>query len=303
MNARLNEKLNAALDSNGLCLWEQHIPSGSLTIFNMEWGKMLGYQSHELTATVETWKNHLHPDDYAHAVNTFEEHLLGKTDLYEVIYRMVHKDGSDSYVYDRGRIVEYDANGSPLRMMGTHIDITKEKRFEQQLAILASTDRLTGLLNRSAIEERFYARQDVDTLEKGAMIFFDIDNFKAVNDNLGHQVGDRVLVNLAHNLKELAPTQAELGRIGGDEFVVLCSYADQEALTRFCDALLFSVVPAINQTLTQVSIGISIGICLFSHSGHDFDDVYRQADQAMYQIKKNGKNGVMTLHLDSTHHS
>ncbi|PFG45457.1 PAS domain S-box-containing protein/diguanylate cyclase (GGDEF)-like protein [Vibrio sp. ES.051] len=302
-NTRLQEKLNAALDSNGLCLWEQHIPSGTLTIFNMEWGEMLGYQPHELTATVETWKNNLHPDDYALAVRAFEDHLSGKANLYEVIYRMVHKDGSDSYVYDRGRIVEYDANGSPLRMMGTHIDITKEKRFEQQLAMLASTDRLTGLLNRSAIEERFYARKDAETLQKAAMIFFDIDNFKAVNDNLGHQAGDQLLINIAHSLKELAPAQAEVGRIGGDEFVVLCSYSDQEELTRFCHALLFSIAPAVNQTLTNVTIGISIGVCLFSQSGHHFEEVYHQADLAMYKIKKNGKNGVRFIHLDHAENS
>ncbi|MEZ8267299.1 diguanylate cyclase [Vibrio cyclitrophicus] len=318
-NTRLQEKLNAALDSNGLCLWEHHVPSGKLTIFNMDWGKMLGYQPHELTATFETWKNNLHPDDYQQAMKAFEDHLSGRCDLYEVVYRMTHKDGGDSYVYDRGRVVEFDANGVPLRIMGTHIDITQEKRFEQQLAALASTDRLTGLLNRQAIEQRFREMKRADTLARAAMIFIDIDNFKTVNDTLGHQKGDQLLSFIAQRLVTLASDAASLasgfaspqasdltkpsselaqiGRIGGDEFVILFADTEPDQVTHFCEELLQKAVPESNQMLKGVAIGMSIGVCFFNHGEHHFDDVYQQSDLAMYQIKKNGKNGVKTLHL------
>ncbi|MEZ9954227.1 diguanylate cyclase [Vibrio splendidus] len=310
-NARLQEKLNAALDSNGLCLWEHHVPSGKLTIFNMDWGKMLGYQPHELTATFETWKNNLHPDDYHQAMKAFEDHLSGSCDLYEVVYRMTHKDGSDSYVYDRGRVVEFDTNGTPLRIMGTHIDITQEKRFEQQLATLASTDRLTGLLNRQAIEQRFREMKSADTLVKAAMIFIDIDNFKAVNDTLGHQAGDQLLSFIAQRLvtlasdvnsltsdtAALASEPAQIGRIGGDEFVILFPDTEPDQVTRFCEELLQTAVPESNQMLTDVAIGMSIGVCFFNQGDHHFNDVYQQSDLAMYQIKRNGKNGVKTLYL------
>ncbi|PTP29369.1 diguanylate cyclase domain-containing protein [Vibrio splendidus] len=304
-NARLQEKLNAALDSNGLCLWEHHVPSGKLTIFNVDWGKMLGYQPHELSATFETWKNNLHPDDYHQAMKAFEDHLSGSCDLYEVVYRMTHKDGSDSYVYDRGRVVEFDTNGTPLRIMGTHIDITQEKRFEQQLATLASTDRLTGLLNRQAIEQRFREMKSADTLVKAAMIFIDIDNFKAVNDTLGHQAGDQLLSFIAQRLVTLASDVASLtsdavsqiGRIGGDEFVILFPDTEPDQVTRFCEELLQTAVPESNQMLTDVAIGMSIGVCFFNQGDHHFNDVYQQSDLAMYQIKRNGKNGVKTLYL------
>jgi len=85
-NQRLEEKLNVALDGNGLCLWENHLPTGKLTIFNMEWGKMLGFQPHELEATVEIWKSRLHPDDYDLAVGAFEDHINGKVDAVQVGY-------------------------------------------------------------------------------------------------------------------------------------------------------------------------------------------------------------------------
>jgi diguanylate cyclase (GGDEF)-like protein/PAS domain S-box-containing protein len=310
-NARLQEKLNAALDSNGLCLWEHHVPSGKLTIFNMDWGKMLGYQPHELSATFETWKNNLHPDDYHQAMKAFEDHLSGSCDLYEVVYRMTHKDGSDSYVYDRGRVVEFDTNGAPLRIMGTHIDITQEKRFEQQLATLASTDRLTGLLNKQAIEQRFREMKSADKLVRAAMIFIDIDNFKAVNDTLGHQAGDQLLSFIAQRLvtlasdvnsltsdtAALASEPVQIGRIGGDEFVILFPDTEPDQVTRFCEELLQTAVPESNQMLTDVAIGMSIGVCFFNQGDHHFNDVYQQSDLAMYQIKRNGKNGVKTLYL------
>ena len=131
---------------------------------------MLGYQSNELTATVETWKSKLHPEDYDLAVGAFEDHLAGKTDLYEVVHRMIHKDGSDSWVSDRGRVVEYDSNGKPLRMMGTHVDITQEKRYEQQLAKLANSDPLTGLLNRSAFEQSYLTHTQLSNSNYSALI-------------------------------------------------------------------------------------------------------------------------------------
>lgn len=302
-NARLQEKLNVALDGNGLCLWEQHVPSGTLTIFNMQWGKMLGYQPNELTATVETWKSNLHPDDYDLAVGAFEDHLAGKTDLYQVVHRMLHKDGSDSWVSDRGRIVEYDAEGKPLRMMGTHIDITQEKRYEQQLAKLANSDPLTGLLNRSAIEQAFYQLQgNSDQLNNGtnALVFFDIDNFKAVNDELGHHAGDRLLINIADSLKTLCPDEAQIGRLGGDEFVILCHASQHDDLMALCDSLLTHASPHTTLSAPQSQIGFSIGVCLFSGSHHRFEDIYQRADSAMYKIKKNGKNGVAVVDLTAT---
>ncbi|MDF4662430.1 sensor domain-containing diguanylate cyclase, partial [Vibrio parahaemolyticus] len=240
-NARLQEKLNAALDSNGLCLWEQHIPSGTLTIFNMQWGKMLGYQPHELTATVETWKNNLHPEDYDLAVGAFEDHLAGKTDLYEVVHRMIHKDGSDSWVYDRGRIVEYGSDGEPLRMMGTHIDITKEKRYEQQLAKLASSDPLTGLLNRKAIEENFNHQPQTEPSQQSALVFVDIDNFKAVNDTYGHDFGDLALIELAELMKSKVEQQHVFARWGGEEFIILVTNTAEKEAFQVAESLRFFI--------------------------------------------------------------
>ncbi|KHA59218.1 diguanylate cyclase [Vibrio variabilis] len=296
-NRRLEEKLNAALDGTGLCLWEQHVPTGQLRIFNMEWGKMLGYQPHELEATVEVWKSKLHPDDYDLAVGAFEAHLRGEADAYQVVHRMLHKDGTHSWVSDRGRIVEYDDNGSPLRIMGTHIDITNEKRYEEELARLASEDPLTGLFNRQALTSHFadYAKRYPH--RPSALIFIDLDDFKTVNDHLGHKAGDLVLMQISAWLKDFAPKDAFIARLGGDEFVLLCHEDSPQSIDRFTDDLLSQSQQPIQLDNGSAKVGFSIGICHFTPQSYDFEALYVASDQAMYSIKQNGKNGVARIHL------
>ena len=296
-NQRLEEKLNAALDGTGLCLWEQHVPTGKLTIFNMEWGKMLGFQPHELEANVETWKSKLHPDDYELAVGAFESHLNGETEAYQVVHRMIHKDGSHSWVSDRGRIVEYTPEGEPLRIMGTHIDITNEKRYELELAKLATQDPLTGLMNRQALKSAFDERPTLSPQDSSALIFIDVDDFKKVNDHLGHKAGDQVLVYIADWLRKLAPKNAKIARMGGDEFVIFCPHYHADSVQQFADNLLSQAYQAIRLENGEANIGFSIGVCQFSGTYQDFEMLYEHADQAMYQVKRNGKNGVSIVSI------
>tara|TARA_Y100001956_G_scaffold78105_1_gene89380 strand:- start:981 stop:1934 length:954 start_codon:yes stop_codon:yes gene_type:complete len=296
-NQRLEEKLNAALDGTGLCLWEQHVPTGKLRIFNMEWGKMLGYQPHELEATVDVWKRKLHPEDYDLAVGAFEAHLKGESDAYQVVHRMLHKDGSHSWVSDRGRIVEYDANGQPLRIMGTHIDITNEKRYEEELSRLAHEDPLTGLFNRQALKSYFVEYTNAHPLRSSVLVFIDLDNFKNVNDNLGHKAGDLVLIEVASWLKRYAPRDAFISRLGGDEFVILCHNDEPHCFNQFADKLLSQSYQPIQLENGIANIGFSIGICQFTPQGHCFEELYVASDQAMYSVKQNGKNGVARIQL------
>ncbi len=291
-NRRLEEKLNVALDGNGLCLWEQHLPTGKLTIFNMEWGKMLGFQPHELEATVDIWKSRLHPEDYDLAVGAFEDHINGKVDTYQVVHRMIHSDGSSSWVSDRGRIVEYDEDGKPLRMMGTHIDITNEKRYEIELAKLATLDPLTNLLNRKVLVEKCDELFQGSAQLKASLVFIDLDNFKTVNDHLGHKAGDSVLIKIADWLRHYAPIDSVIARLGGDEFVLLCLEQSRQEINAFIDKLLSEVNEPIKLENGLADLGLSIGVCEFTAEKYHFETLYDLADRAMYQVKRSGKNGV-----------
>lgn len=148
----LEEQLAAASDGTGLCVWEQHVPSGTLTIHNMEWGKMLGFNTTEIEANVEAWKNKLHPNDKEEVIQAFLSHIAGESDCYQVVYRMLHKNGGYTWVSDRGRVIEFDTEGKPLRMMGSHIDITEEKQL-----IYTERERMKVVEARTKAKDDFMA--------------------------------------------------------------------------------------------------------------------------------------------------
>lgn len=294
LNARAEEKLFAALDGNRLCLWEQHIPSGNLTIFNMKWGELLGFSREELAAHVDSWKQNLHPEDKEWVIKAFEDHVHGKSDYYQAVHRMIHKDGSVTWVSDRGRIVERTSDGAPLRMMGTHMDITKEKRYEQELSFLAHSDPLTNLSNRKAITQAFKAYQAQST-SGGALFFIDLDGFKGLNDKLGHRFGDLLLIHVANNLSAIAGDTAHCARIGGDEFMLMLPSNDTEQLSLLAQSMLDIYEQTFRLDGHEVSLGLSIGIYRFSQDDA-FTTSFERADAAMYRVKKQGKHAYQFWH-------
>ncbi|MGL4793259.1 MAG: PAS domain-containing protein, partial [Aeromonas jandaei] len=176
-NSLLQEKLNAALDGTGICLWQGIIPTGELRVFNLQ-----NFQAGDMAPCFDQWSAKLHPDDRAHAMGSYFDHLEGKTPFYEVEYRTINPQGEVTWLWDRGRVVDRDIDGKPLRIMGSHIDITQRKAYEQRLAERANSDALTGLLNRQGFGKAF-AQQQHDGA--GALLFIDLDDFKGINDQLG----------------------------------------------------------------------------------------------------------------------
>jgi len=295
-NARLvrlardaRSKLSAALDGTGLCLWQLDVPSGKLIIYNRRWGSMLGYQPKELSARFEVWKEHLHPDDREWVLDAFYGHLHGKTPFYEALHRMQHKNGTVTWVLDRGRVSEWDDSGQPLKVTGTHIDMTKEKQYEEQLALLANHDPLTGLANRHALIQHFETLKMAGGL---CVAFIDLDDFKNVNDTFGHRSGDELLMQLSQRLREACPPGTVVGRLGGDEFVLLLPFSltDMQVNSAARDCLQAALTPFELDNGTA-NVGASIGIEQ-ALPQDDFVSALTRADQAMYQIKHAGKNGA-----------
>lgn len=295
-NARLKRiahdarnKLSAALDGTGLCLWQLDVPSGKLVIFNRRWGAMLGYQPKELSAHFEVWREHLHPEDKEMVLTAFYNHLEGKTPFYEALHRMQAKNGTVTWVLDRGRVTEWDDDKKPLKVTGTHIDMTKEKQYEQQLANLANHDPLTGLTNRHALQAQFDLMKKVGPL---CLAFIDLDDFKNVNDTFGHRSGDEVLLQLSQRLHEACPREVTIGRIGGDEFILLMPWAPDKPeigdITRRCLDAAITPFELGNGTAT---VGASIGVNA-SWENDNFADAVIRADESMYLIKRTGKNGI-----------
>ena len=281
-------KLSAALDGTGLCLWQLDIPSGKLVIFNRRWGAMLGFQPKELSAKFEVWREHLHPEDADEVLKAFYDHIEGRAPYYEALHRMIAKSGKITWVLDRGRVTEWDEQGNPMKVTGTHIDMTKEKNYEAQLSTLANHDPLTGLTNRHALLTHFSQIKKQGPL---CVAYIDLDNFKHVNDTLGHRSGDEVLIQLSQRMRDAVPPNVVIGRIGGDEFVLLMPFLlDYPKVRIMAQAVLDAALAPFELDNGMAQIGASIGIAQVQDND-DFTAALTRADEAMYSIKKNGKQG------------
>lgn len=295
-NARLKRiahdarnKLNAALDGTGLCLWQLDVSSGKLVIFNRRWGSMLGFQPKELSAHFDVWREYLHPEDREMVLTAFYNHLEGKAPFYEALHRMQAKNGTVTWVLDRGRVTEWSDDGRPLKVTGTHIDMTKEKQYEQQLAKLANHDPLTGLANRHALHAQFDRLKNIGPL---SVAFIDLDDFKNVNDTFGHRSGDEVLLQLSERLKEACPEGVTIGRIGGDEFILLLPWQlDHQEIHHIAMRCLDAAITPFEVGNGSATVGASIGINE-AGSNDEFGNAVIRADESMYLVKRTGKNGI-----------
>lgn len=185
-----------------------------------------------------------------------------------------------------------DCAGRPWYAVGKLVDIQKEREIKEKLEAKARQDSMTGVYNSATGHELMkQALEDEKRAGSGAMIIMDIDYFKQINDYLGHYTGDQVLCETAKILKACFRSDDIVGRLGGDEFVVFMrSVTDPETVRQRClDALLRVRKTTLENHGKEVTL--SIGAAMAGES-NDYDALYRRADQALYQVKQRGRNGV-----------
>ena len=187
----------------------------------------------------------------------------------------------------------FDDYGEHINYVGLFSDITQRKQQQQELERMAHYDVLTGLPNRTLYTDRFnQAIADSKRAEKQlAVCFIDLDNFKPVNDNFGHGVGDLLLVEVAKRITEVVREQDTVSRQGGDEFVVLLKdIAPNQQYKQVVERIHYSLAQPYIINNIEHKIAASSGISIYPSDGDDIDTLLRHADQAMYQAKLAGKN-------------
>ena len=268
--------------------WAWHISSGSLW-WSDEVYRIFGREPQEFPATYEAFLSYVHPDD-RESVTASVDAAVRDGAQYDVEHRVVRPDHSLRYVHERGRVTR-DADGVPLRMLGVVHDVTERRRFEDELGRLATTDTLTGLFNRRhgqqilADEVKAFRRYGLPT----CLVMIDIDQFKAVNDTLGHQMGDRVLIEVGRRLTAHLRETDALIRWGGEEFVVVLRHCNLAEALHLAEHLR-SIIAA-QQFDGSGPITISAGVAQLVHDD-DVSTWLTRADTAMYEAKSAGRNTV-----------
>ncbi len=415
---RSEQRWKFALEGAGDGVWDWDIASDAI-VFSKRWYEIQGFDEGTIGPAAKDWAALVHPDDLPVAMQALQAHFDGKTPNFSCEHRVRCKSGEYKWVLGRGMVVARDAEGKPLRVIGTHSDISERKQAEQELhrlsieqqamldnelvGIIKARDRhilwcnkamnrifgyeaneligastrilypdilayqtigdvaypilhgqgvyrtqlemarkngekiwvdlsgvllpdhgkesmwmmvditpikqreaevteiayhdiLTGLPNRLLISDRLtHALAQAERSKRMlAVCYLDLDGFKPVNDNYGHQAGDLLLKEIASRMQASVRANDTVGRLGGDEFVLLL--ADLERVEEY-QAVVDRVMSAINQPISisesiQVNVGASIGITVFPMDSDDPDTLLRHADQAMYQAKLLGRNRV-----------
>lgn len=276
----------------GAGTWEWNIQTGEYEV-NDIWLQMLGYPLKERSSITYTlWKNRLHPEDAGQTLELLQRHFSGELDYYESEYRMRHTNGEWVWVHARGKVISRNGDGDPLWMAGVLLEVTDKKLSEERIHYLANFDPLTGLPNRTQLENHFSYLLSLSKRNDApcAVIFFDLDRFKEINDSLGHKAGDILLIESAKRLKRLMRESDIVARLGGDEFVIVLSMTDMHGAERVAKKIL----DAINHPFTiegyELNTSASLGIALYPSDGLDFDTLSKNADAAMYRAKEEGRD-------------
>jgi diguanylate cyclase (GGDEF)-like protein/PAS domain S-box-containing protein len=186
-----------------------------------------------------------------------------------------------------------DAQGQPQQYVALFSDITTAKEHQSQLEHIAHFDSLTGLPNRVVLADRL-SQAMAQVVRRGqllAVVFLDLDGFKSVNDQHGHEAGDQLLIALADRMRQALREGDTFARIGGDEFVaVLLDLEDAQACVPTLNRLLAAAAQPVSSHGALLRVTSSLGVTLYPQPGVDADQLLRQADQAMYQAKLAGKN-------------
>lgn len=207
---------------------------------------------------------------------------------YEVERWVKTRKGQRLFLF-RNKFVHSGSGKNEIFLICSGTDITEERRAQERLRILANTDTITGLPNRNAIHQRISEVLEKREQQQIGVVYLDLDNFKKVNDAYGHMFGDQLLQAVSLAVLTCLEPQQTLGRLGGDEFIVLAENSSQTALEAMALRILTRLRQPFRIGLIEVYTGCSLGIALAPQHGEDRESLIRNADTAMYHAKESGR--------------
>lgn len=290
------ERFELVAKATSDAIWDWNFATREIW-WNDGFRKLFGYHGADVGNDIESWTKRLHPDDCDRVINDIHRHIESGNTNWSDEYRFLRHDGSYAFVIDRGYVV-HDANGEPVRMIGSMMDVSERKLLEEQLTHQALHDPLTKIANRVLFRDRVEhalskLRRDSSSL---AVLFLDLDNFKQVNDSIGHSAGDKLLIAVAQRLQDCLRNSDTAARLGGDEFAVLVEFvhnAEEAVMIAERIRTVFRQPFVIDGK--EVYMGTSIGIAQSSPQVRTSDELLRNADLAMYRAKNGGKGSYVVF--------
>ncbi len=288
------EKYRLVSEATNDAIWDE---KRGKRYFTERWFEITGYTSDEIEA-IGDWMTLIHPEDIGMVREKLEWHKKNRNPYYRCEYRIRHKNGDYRWILSRAVLI-FDEHGEIERSAGSHTDITDLKTYQEQLAHLAFRDYLTGLPNRTSLFKN--AEQQFKDSPEGriALMFIDMDNFKYINDTIGHLAGDELILLVGKRLTALIDDSKTVYRIGGDEFIVVINhYEDIAEVENFAKKIVESFGKPFELSNRTINITVSIGIALYPQDGKSIDTLLKCADMAMYEAKTKARGKYAFYHHD-----
>lgn len=282
---RSEERYRLVAEASNGGIWELDLERNR-RFYSPRWFELLGY-SQDDAITNEMLQQVIHPDDTPDILREFSSLQAGDKEVFECEYRLRCKDGEYRWFLGRGKAL-FDEQGRAYRMVGSNIEVHQLKMYQQRMRHLAYYDALSDLPNRLYLLEEMDALVSGDDA-KAALFFVDTDNFKFINDTLGHKFGDRLLMQASSRLTSLIGNAGMLFRLGGDEFVILMKDVEEGQATALADKLLQGFREPFRIDDSELFVSVSIGISFYPRDGRTPEEILKNADVAMYAAKEAGK--------------
>jgi diguanylate cyclase (GGDEF)-like protein/PAS domain S-box-containing protein len=255
---------------------------------------LTGYKITDFSSGSINWADIVHPDDLEGLEQAVSQAHENRT-LFSAVYRILTPWGEVRWVLDRGQFIFNEAGGA-ISLEGFVGDLTEQKQAEERIRWVAHHDVLTQLPNRALFNKRLddVIGQTAETRSKVGVLFLDVDHLKRVNDTLGHDTGDALLVEVARRLQRSVGGRDTVSRIGGDEFAVILPGIDGEAeLSAIAEGILSRLDEPFTYAGRSLDCRASIGASLWPRDESTVADLQKQADMALYAAKTTGRGKAM----------
>ncbi|KRQ86281.1 Phytochrome-like protein cph2 [Caloramator mitchellensis] len=293
----LQQKYDLAIKASNSGVWEFDLTSKKLHISeNID--EIVGFKIRGENTLKKLFDMVIEPEDKKILIQDYYKYVQKKDDKIHTQIRIIDKSGNIRWLLVTGKAIE-SIDGKSTKLFGIFFETTLLKQKEQEIEKLAYYDHLTELPNRAVFVEEL--SHELNNKKSGAVMLFDIDNFKNINDIMGHIYGDKLLKHVAEVFNTLTDKNIKFYRFGGDEFLILIKNADDEStIEKYAKKILNTFKQEISEKSPEFNITASIGISVFPKDGFTIEDLLMKADTAMYRAKFMGKNTFIFFHDEMT---